>query len=226
MTSVAGDEQEQPEVEGDRGDQLERADRGRPCSPGAREVRERRVAEHAPGRSRRRARPAARRRRSRARGGGPAGSRSARSAPERDVAQGDRQRDDHAGAEAVADVGVALDDDRRGEHERRARAGAGRRPSMIGLTSVLPRRSRLATPTTATASTVISTIVSRPRKSARMTVTTSPPCASGVRRMCSAASLRAALGRESAAQIVANALTPGDDARPRRCAAPRAGARA
>ena len=47
--------------------------------------------------------------------------------PERDVAQRDRQRDDHARREAVADIGVALDDDRRGDHDGRARAAAARR---------------------------------------------------------------------------------------------------
>ena len=97
--------------------------------------------------------------------------------PERDVAQRDRQRDDHARREAVADIGVALDDDRGGDHDRGPEQP--RRDDVDdGAHQLLPRRSRLATPMTATARTVISTIVSSPRKSARITVTTSPPCAS------------------------------------------------
>ena len=64
------------------------------------------------------------------------------------------------------------------------------------------------TPTTATARTVISTIVSSPRKSVRMTVTTSPPWASGVRAMWAAEAASPSGGRDNAVQITANALSP------------------
>ena len=54
--------------------------------------------------------------------------------PERDVPQRDRQRDDHAGREPVADVAVALDDDRGGDHDRGAQEPRAT-TSMTVLTS-------------------------------------------------------------------------------------------
>ena len=91
----------------------------------------------------------------------------------------------------------------------------GATTSMIGLTTASRVAAGPAAPIRATIRTVISTIVSRPRKSARITVTTSPPCASGARRMCSAASLRPSGGRDRAAHTAANALTPASSPAPR-----------
>src|SRR5690606_32072892 len=110
-------------------------------------------------------------------------------------------------AETVAHVGVALDDDR-GAHHQRGLDEPRRDQLHDGRHRLVLRRSSAATPVMATVRTVISTIVSRPRKSARMTVTTSAPWASGVRRICSAASLPGSGGRERAAQMTANALAP------------------
>src|SRR5690606_33162617 len=105
-------------------------------------------------------------------------------AAERQVLACDRERDDDAGAEAVADVGVALDEDRGRDHhggpEQQPRNAFGQQRHQA-----LPRRSSAITPKTATRMTVISTSVSSPRKSARITVTTSAPCADGVSRRCS-----------------------------------------
>src|SRR4051794_21968541 len=201
----AADEQEDTDVEGDGADQLKGPELDDLLArPGM--VRERRLAEGhwqkpdcereqepAHGDDRRVAQDRE----------APLGARRA----ERHVAQRDRQRDDHARREAVAHVRVALNDDRRGDHDSRAQQ-AWRHHVDDRAHQLLPRRSRLETPTTATANTVISTIVSSPRKSARITVTTSPPCASCARAMCWAASPRSALVRESVAQIAAKDATP------------------
>ena len=183
----AGDEQEQPKVEGDRGDQLQRADPHHRLAR-RRQMGERRIAEeHREDPDGQRDQQPARRDHGRVPEDRQAALRAL--AAERDVPQRDRERDDHAGAEAVADVGVALDDERQRHHQRRPQQPRRDDLDDHAHHHCLPWRSRPATPTIAAASTVISTIVSNPRKSARITVTTSPPWASGVRRMCSMASL-------------------------------------
>ena len=130
---TARDQQEQPDVEPDRADQLERADLDTTGSPGRGNMGERRVAERDPD-------EADAERDQQADGGDRRRVPQDRQAPlralrpERDVAQRDRQRDDHAGAEAVADVGVALDDERRATITA-GPSSRGATTSMTGLTT-------------------------------------------------------------------------------------------
>src|SRR6185312_6819928 len=135
-------------------------------------------------------------------------------AAQRDVDQRDHQRYRHARAEPVADLRVALRDQRGRDHQHRAEQhprddpNHGVRPLPLPPAHhSLPRRSNATTPMTATSSTVISTRVSRPRKSATITVTTSPPCAAGVRRMRSDATVLAA-GWDRKPHTVANTARP------------------
>src|SRR5690606_20167485 len=137
---------------------------------------------------------------------------------DRDVGQRHRERDDHAGGEPVPDLRVTLDDQRRGHHHARGRQHARDDPDdrVRGRAApatphhVFPLRISVATPITATSSTVISTSVSRPRKSATMAVTTSPPCASGASRMWSSDTLSAA-GLDKKPHTVTKAASPAID---------------
>src|SRR6185312_6477993 len=146
---------------------------------------------------------------------------------ERDVGQPDGQRDDHAGPEPVSDLGVTLRDQVGCHHHARTEQQPRHDPDYhVRATAFgpwphhnFPRRSSAATPITAASSTVTSTRVSRPRKSATMTVTTSPPCASGVSRISSAETLVCAgwdRNPHTETNTASPAITPASTSRIRR----------
>src|SRR5690606_17374685 len=92
--------------------------------------------------------------------------------------QHDERRDDTA-REAIADIDVALERHRDGDDPARHKQDAGGALEHAGIAASilvwhqrnLPLRSRLMIPRSVSAITVISPIVSNPRKSARITVT-------------------------------------------------------
>src|SRR5690606_10551486 len=124
--------------------------------------------------------------------------------------QRDRQRDDHPGAESVADLGVFLDDERCRDDDAGSEEEPGHDPDddVVTFHHNRPFRNRLATPMPATTRTVISPRVSRPRKSVMITVTASWPCAAGVRASCSFATFGIWAGWESALHRAMNMPRP------------------
>src|SRR5690606_18315092 len=109
------------------------------------------------------------------------------------------------------DIGVPLDQDTNRHHQEGQQHEPGDKAGKRGHRR-RPLRIRLITPSITSRMTVTSPMVSNPRKSARMTVTMSLPCARGVSWVNVSITWVVAAGRESTPQTTKNAITPTNDA--------------